>query len=578
MMAGSGKREAIYAMLVVGLTVSLSAEAQMPAAPGNTIVLDTFDSVSHWTTTPAEGVEISVHPDPGGLHGGAMRIDFDFHGHGGYAVIHRPLNLTLPPNYEFSFAIRGDAPSNTLEFKLIDSTGDNVWWSNNTNFVFPKDWKTITRKKRQISFAWGPTNDRELRRFSALEIAITAGSGGKGSVWIDDLALTPLDPATPYTLTPAVSTSTQSSGYEAFRSIDTDLTTSWRSSPRPGVSGSSIDTVTFDFQKRREFGGMVIGWEPGRRANSYEVQASKDGQSWETLYTFSRNASPPVREAGSGKREAAAERQGIVSSPLLKDYLYLPESDARFVRVILKAAEGINGYGIRDISVKPLDWAASANDLYFAMAREAPRGSYPRYLSNEQSYWTVVGVDRDSAEALINEEGMVEVGRGQFSIEPFLYTEGKLLTWNDVKTSVASNAEGLPLPQVVWSTNDLDLIINAFAAGPADSSVLYARYRIVNNSRKYKKPTLYLAIRPLQVNPPWQFLNLAGGVARVDSISFNGSVARVTGNKFVRSLASASAFGAVSFDDGNIVDWLRAGRLPTRVALTDPTGHASAAF
>ena len=309
MMAGSGKREAIYAMLVVGLTVSLSAEAQMPAAPGNTIVLDTFDSVSHWTTTPAEGVEISVHPDPGGLHGGAMRIDFDFHGHGGYAVIHRPLNLTLPPNYEISFAIRGDAPSNTLEFKLIDSTGDNVWWSNNTNFVFPKDWKTITRKKRQISFAWGPTNDRELRRFSALEIAITAGSGGKGSVWIDDLALTPLDPATPYTLTPAVSTSTQSSGYEAFRSIDTDLTTSWRSSPRPGVSGSSIDTVTFDFQKRREFGGMVIGWEPGRRANSYEVQASKDGQSWETLYTFSRNASPPVRkrEAGSGKRRLSGK-------------------------------------------------------------------------------------------------------------------------------------------------------------------------------------------------------------------------------------------------------------------------------
>lgn len=592
--AGGGKRRSLLTVLVLGVIVAMDAGAQNPPAtspPSNppkptpipsivpaqpviaanaTIMLDSFDSVSQWTTAPAEGVEISVHPDPSGLHGGAMRIDFDFHGHGGYGVIHRPLNVTLPPNFEFSFAIKGDAPTNTLEFKLIDSTGDNVWWSNNPNFVFPKDWKTVTRKKRQISFAWGPTNDKELRRFSAIEIAITAGSGGKGSIWLDDLTLTPLEPATPYTLTPTITASSQSPGYETFRTIDADLTTSWRSAPR---GGASADTINIDFQKRREFGGMVIAWEPGRRANAYDVQASKDGQTWETVYSFNRTASSPYAQnvVGAGK-------QAVATSPLFRDYLYMPESDARYLRVILKSAEATNGYGIRDISVKPLDWAATANDLYFALAREAPRGSYPRYLSNEQSYWTVLGVDRDSAEALINEEGMLEVGRGQFSIEPFLYVDGKLLTWNDVQTSVASNAEGLPLPQIVWSANDLDLIINAFAAGPPDSSVLYARYRIANNSRKYRKPTLYLAIRPLQVNPPWQFLNLAGGVARVDSISLNGSAVRVSGNKVVRSLASASGFGALSFDDGNIVDWMRAGRLPSRVALTDPSGRASAAF
>src|SRR5205823_14889749 len=175
-------------------------------------------------------------------------------------------------------------------------------------------------------------------------------------------------------------------------------------------------------------------------------------------------------------------------------------------------------------------------------------------------------------------EGMIEVGRGQFSIEPFLFTEGKLVTWSDVKTSVASNPEALPLPQVVWSTNDLDLTISPFAAGPVDSSVLYARYRIANNSRSYKKLTLYLAVRPFQVNPPWQFLNLPGGVALVDSISLQGSTARLTGNKFVRSLSSVSGFGALAFDDGNIVDWLRAGKLPCSVSVTDATGHASAAY
>ncbi len=550
------------------------------AASGRTI-LDSFDSVTQWTAAPAEGVEVSVHPDSSPGHPTAMRIDFDFHGHGGYAVVHRAIAVSLPANYEFSFDIRGDAPSNTLEFKLADSTGDNVWWSNNPNFVFPKDWATVTRKKRQISFAWGPTNDKELRRFAAIEIAITAGSGGKGSVWLDNLALSPLEPATPYTLTPSVSASSQAQGYDVGRAADADLTTAWRSAPSragSGVSGSSdggvstssvADTISFDFLKRREFGGMEIQWEPGRRASAYEVQGSKEGQSWQVLYTVSRTSVSPVGQTSASSKTAAL-------SPLLRDYLYMPESDARFVRVILKSAEGRNGYGIRDISVKPLDWAASENDIYFAMAREAPGGSYPRYLSSEQSYWTVVGVDRDSAEALVNEDGMVEVGRGEFSIEPFLYLDGKLVTWSDAARSVASNAEGLPLPQVVWTSGDVVLTIEPFAAGAADSSVLYVRYRIANNSRKYKKPTLFLVIRPLQVNPPWQFLNLPGGVARVDSISLQGSSVKVTGNMFVRSLASVSGFGALAFDDGNIVDWLRTGKTPSPIAVVDPTGHASA--
>src|SRR4051812_6336046 len=548
MMAGGGKREAggvaqrgLRALLALSAFFTFEAHAQTPAT--STIVLDSFDSVSQWTTTPAEGVEISVHRDSSAGHPTAMRVDFDFHGHGGYAVIHRPFNLVLPANYEFSFDIRGEAPTNTLEFKLIDSTSDNVWWSNNPNFVFPKAWTTVTRKKRQISFAWGPTSDKELRRFAAIEIAITAGSGGKGSVWLDNLALTPLDAATTYTLPPRITRTTTG------------------------------DTINIDFQTRREFGGMVIQWEPGRRANSYEVQGSRDGQTWHTLYTVNRTAGTPLPVTA-----ARSSRSAAASSPPLRDYLYLPESDERFVRVLLNSPEGKSGFGAPAIAVKPLEWAGSENDLFFAMASDAPRGNYPRYLTREQSYWTVIGVDRDSAEALINEDGMIEVGRGQFSIEPFLYVDGKLVTWSDAKTSVAQSADGLPLPQVVWSTGDVDLTINAFAAGAVDSSVLYARYRVANNSRKYKKLTLFLALRPLQVNPPWQFLNLPGGVAPIDSIALQGSAVHVSGNKVVRALSSVSGFGAMSFDDGNIVDWLRAGKTPPSMSIADPTGRASAAL
>jgi hypothetical protein len=570
------------ALVAVALaTVALDARAQTTQAPAAqtavpTIVLDSFDSVSQWTATPADGVELSIHADSSGLHGSSMRLDFDFHGHGGYAVAHRALTLVLPANYEFSFAIRGNAPTNTLEFKLVDSTGENVWWSNNPNFGFPKDWKTVTRKKRQISFAWGPTTDKQLTRFAAIEIAITAGSGGKGSVWLDDLALTPLDPNTTYNLSPRVSASSQAEGYDVSRLLDPNPTTSWRSAPARAVASTGNattiqqgDSVDIDFLKRREFSGLVIDWEPGRRAASYDVRGSADGTSWQTLYTVNRTSPAP-----SGTSTA---NTSTTSRPL-RDYLFLPESDDRYLRIVLRSAENRNGYGIRDLSVKPLDWAATENDFVMAVAKDAPRGSYPREFTNEQSYWTVVGVDRDSAEALINQDGLVEVGRGQFSIEPFLYVDGRLVTWNDAKISVAGDPESLPLPRVNWTAGDVDLSIAPFAAGPVDSSVLYVRYRVSNNSRKYKKLTLYLAVRPFQVNPPWQFLNLAGGVARIDTIVPQGSAVRFTGNKFVRPLAAPSGFGAVKFDDGNIVDWLRSARLPSGTTVIDSSGLASAVF
>src|SRR5438105_4527272 len=57
------------------------AQTAVPTIVLDSLVLDSFDSVTQWTTTPAEGVEVSVHPDANGIHGRAMRVDFDFHGH-----------------------------------------------------------------------------------------------------------------------------------------------------------------------------------------------------------------------------------------------------------------------------------------------------------------------------------------------------------------------------------------------------------------------------------------------------------------------------------------------------------------
>jgi len=532
-------------------------------------VLDAFESVKDWRATPSDGVSLQVSTDSG-FRGRAMRLDFDFHGRGGYAVVHRTFNFTVPANYEFSFRIRGDAPANTLEFKLIDPSGDNVWWSNQPAFEFPRAWTEVVRKKRQIMFAWGPKGGGELARVAAIEFSITAGTGGKGTVWIDELQLRPREPDRPYALTPTVTATSEAAGFEARRALDGDRTTLWRSATAPAPTTPPTPTpkgappsvvlppnarqaVQVDFLQNREFGGLEVEWEPGHQASDYTVDFSPDGKIWETRYRVA---------GGNGGR----------------DYIYLPESETRFVRLALERGPS-DTFGLHEITVEPLTWSASKNDFFAAVARDAPPGSYPKYLGGVQSYWTVAGADGDQAEVLVNEEGMVEARKGGFSVEPFVFVGGKLSTWRDVKTTQSLAGSHFPEPRVVWTADDWQLTLAPIAVlGGRDSSIAYLQYRLANTGRRRQAMRLYLAIRPFQVNPPWQFLNTPGGVATIRQLAADGQVVRVNGEMGAMSLTPPNGFGAATFDQGNIVDFLRDGSLPSVSSVQDPFGQASGAL
>ena len=167
----------------------MTESAGPPAA--STIVVDDFEDIAAWSAHPAEGVALGLASDAG-EHGRALRLDVRFTRGTGYAVARRAVSLDLPADYVFRFRLRGDIPANHLEFKLVDSTGQNVWWHVRRDLEFPRAWRTISTRKRQIRFAWGPAGGGELRHVAAIEIAVTAGAGGAGSVWLDDLALEPV--------------------------------------------------------------------------------------------------------------------------------------------------------------------------------------------------------------------------------------------------------------------------------------------------------------------------------------------------------------------------------------------------
>ena len=136
-------------LLAGALAAPLARAAGAPGAAAGARVVDAFESVDGWSARPADGVEMKLSTDAG-LHGRALRVDFRFVKGGGYAVFHRDLSLDLPGNYRFTFALRGECRPNNLEFKLVDSTGSNVWWCNRRDFEFPRAWETVATKRRQI--------------------------------------------------------------------------------------------------------------------------------------------------------------------------------------------------------------------------------------------------------------------------------------------------------------------------------------------------------------------------------------------------------------------------------------------
>jgi hypothetical protein len=143
-----------------------------------------------WKAVPATGVQMQITRDSGRTGVTALRIDFDFRGHGGYAIARRDGAIDLPENFELSFWMKAVAPRNTLEVKLI--RGDDVWWSVRRELDYPREWRRFSFKKRNFEFAWGPggPNAPLPKQIDAMEIVVTAGTGGKGTVWIDEVAIT----------------------------------------------------------------------------------------------------------------------------------------------------------------------------------------------------------------------------------------------------------------------------------------------------------------------------------------------------------------------------------------------------
>src|SRR5437899_1466661 len=178
--------------------------------------------------------------------------------------------------------------------------------------------------------------------------------------------------------------------------------TSWRSEP-----SDEPQWFLVDFGEPREYGGLIVRWDPTTTARPFDLESSDDGTAWKTLH--------------SARRPGAS-----------RSYIYLPHGTSRRLRLRLHQGVDGKGIGIAEIDVRPYEFSRSLDAFFQSIAANEPRGPFPRYLCGEQTYWTSVGSAHGGAtQGLLNEDGMLEVDRGTFSIEPFLYVGEELVTWAD---------------------------------------------------------------------------------------------------------------------------------------------------
>jgi hypothetical protein len=513
------------------------------------ILLDDFESKEGWSFIRSDGVNLDLSVESG-LTGKAIRFDYDFMKGTGYGGIQKWFPIELPENYELTFYVRAESPGNNFEIKFIDSTGNNVWWVNNRNYDFPSEWKKIRIKKRHIQFAWGPTEDQNLKRIDRIEFTIASFVGGKGTLWIDDLKFEPLPPETNSYPLPLVTVSSSSKENPPGCMADGNNNTFWKS------KGLKNQYILLDLSMRREFGGLQVNWLKGFHATSFRILLSEDGKNW-------------------------AGACSIISNQSDVSFIKLPEAEASFVRIELMKSNSDQAFGICEIRFIDIRSSQTLNDFLIYAAKNSPAGNYPRYFLEQASFWTVTGVNNDVKEALINEDGMVEAEKARFSIEPVIMTGDSLYGWSNVESSQSlgfgESNDGFDFtPAVTWQFDGLRFITGVSSSGEANvSSLLGVQYQFENLSDQPKDLSFFLLIRPFQVNPYYQFLNLTGGAGRIFSIKEASSRTIAVDDKVIICNQDFDAFGAGIFDDVNMVELLRKGAFPPGKAAADPAGLAN---
>lgn len=452
-----------------------------------TVLIDDFEDLSKWTIYKSDGAELKFSSVKG-VNGNCIKIDYNFKYGTGYCGIQRKLDLNLPRDYRFSFLLKASSPNNNFEIKFLDETKENVWWMNNRNFEFPSDWEKFLVRKRNIQFAWGPAQNKDLNHISYIEFTIASFTGGSGTIYLDELTFEEI--------VDTIQSELKIFPTELKVLLDNDEKSSF-------LTAKKEFSFTVDFGKLFEPGGLKIIWGDNSRKNLTLFESS-DSINWTKVLEVN----------GISKRFS---------------YFQFKNVETRFLKFIISSQRS---FKINEIKFFDYQFSESSNNIFFDWANSNYSKFLPEYFSRKASYWTVTGMIDDDKEALIDINGMIEVDKNSFSILPFIEKENKIFAYKDFSIQLKLLDDYLPFPVVEWNSKDIKLKIQTFSWGiPFKSNKLFIEYELINPSRKKVNGKIHFALLPFQVNPYYQFLNNPGGVSKIDSIKVVNNGFIINGNR-----------------------------------------------
>ena len=476
---------------------------------------------------------------------------------GGFVIVRKDvrahaageLRLHLP-------APRRRRARNNFEFKLVDPRATNVWWRVQRDYPFPRDWQHVDDHEVAPRVRLGPGAAAAPKQVGAIEIAISTRRRRQG------LDLDRRPPArgargrraapTPPKVTRV---DARCPGTSRALVLDDDPQTSWRSGALADEQWLQLD---FAAPARVRRPGHRLG-SRGLRHRATASRSPTTAQNWTLAY-----ASTAATAAAS--------------------YVYMPDGESRYVRLALEQSSRGQGYGIRALAVQPLEFSGIAEPVLRRDRRASRRPArIPKYFTGQQTYWTVVGVDGDDKEALLNEEGMLEVEQGRASRSSRSSTSTARSSPGATSQPTQALDDGyLPIPSVTWQHGDVALRVTAFAAGDAGrvDALRALRRREPARDRAARRRPLPRA-PAVPGLPPWQSLNMVGGVAPIqhDRASTAGAV-WVNGDKPVVLADAARSASAPRPSRSGLADRLpaRTARCRRRPRVTDRFGFASGAL
>ena len=338
---------------------------------------------------------------------------------------------------------------------------------------------------------------------------------------------------------PAVS----GAGPEPYRLFDGS---GWKSASAEPVS------LSVSFPAARPLKALRVDWGENP-ASDYDVSVSSFPGVW-----------LPAGSVRDGRARAA-----LLLSPL---------ETVSAVRLDLKKPLKKAPFSIASVAFKRADEVTPASPYEIA-AESARPGLYPEQFRKRQAYWTLSGLPADHEESALDEYGNFELKAGFGMLAPFIYTGGRLFSYADARrVTQALEKDYLPLPSVTWDLAPVRLRVQLLTAGKPGASVSYLRYTLTNISRVRREARLFLAARPVQINPIWQ----NGGLSPVKSMELagegSGRSVLLNGRRTYMSFPAPSGFGAALFEGGDVMRFLERGKLPPERRAEDPGGMVSGAL